>query len=64
MWDAFDGTLRCSYRGYNAVDEVEAALSICFSNDGTKIHAGYKKCLKTFDVNRLNIQHLKLQFTK
>lgn len=22
MWDAFDGKLRCSYRGYDAVDEV------------------------------------------
>lgn len=52
MWDAFDGSLRCSYRGYNAVDEVEAAISICFSNNASQIHAGYKKSIKTFDVER------------
>lgn len=52
MWDAFDGALRCSYRGYNAVDEVEPAISICFSKDALQIHAGYKKSIKTFDIER------------
>jgi hypothetical protein len=52
MWDAFDGALRCSYRGYNAVDEVEPAISVCFSNDGSQIHAGYKKSIKTFYTDR------------
>ncbi|XP_052749562.1 telomerase Cajal body protein 1 homolog [Galleria mellonella] len=52
MWDAFDGSLRCSYRGFNSVDEMEPALSITFSQEGTRIIAGYKKVLRTFDVER------------
>ncbi|CAG4946052.1 unnamed protein product [Parnassius apollo] len=43
MWDAFDGSLRCSYRGFNAVDEMEPALSVTFNIEGTRIIAGYKK---------------------
>ncbi|KAH8381115.1 hypothetical protein KR200_002232 [Drosophila serrata] len=52
MWDAFDGTLRCSYSGYDAVDEVMAAISLGFSADGQRIFAGYKRCIKIFDTNR------------
>ncbi|CAK1543190.1 unnamed protein product [Leptosia nina] len=52
MWDAFDGSLRCSYRGFNAVDEMEPAVSCTFSTDGSRIIAGYKKVLRTFDVER------------
>ncbi|EDW02865.1 GH10930 [Drosophila grimshawi] len=52
MWDAFDGKLRCSYAGYDAVDEVVAAISLAFSQDGQKIYAGYKRCIKIFDTNR------------
>ncbi|KAH8361684.1 hypothetical protein KR084_011624, partial [Drosophila pseudotakahashii] len=52
MWDAFDGTLRCSYRGYDAVDEVMAAISLSFSHDGQKIYAGFKRCIKIFDTSR------------
>lgn len=52
MWDAFDGSLRCSYRGFNAVDEMEPALSVSFTSDGRKIIAGYKKHLRIFDVER------------
>ncbi|KAH8298007.1 hypothetical protein KR018_004391, partial [Drosophila ironensis] len=52
MWDAFDGKLRCSYSGYDAVDEVMAAISLAFSQDGQKIFAGYKRCIKIFDLSR------------
>lgn len=52
MWDAFDGSLRCTYRGFNAVDEMEPALSVTFSVEGSKIIAGYKKVLRSFDVER------------
>lgn len=48
MFDAFDGALRCTYRGYDTVDEVEAALSVCFSRDGSSIIGGYRKSLKVF----------------
>lgn len=50
--DAFDGSIRCSYRGYDAVDEVEAALSLCYSTDGSKIYAGYRKTIKIFATDR------------
>ncbi|BFF93423.1 telomerase Cajal body protein 1 homolog [Drosophila madeirensis] len=52
MWDAFDGKLRCSYSGYDAVDEVMAAISLAFSHDGQKVYAGYKRCIKIFDTSR------------
>ncbi|CAH1636801.1 unnamed protein product [Spodoptera littoralis] len=52
MWDAYDGSLRCSYRGFDAVDQMEPALSVIFSNDGSQIIAGYKKTIRTFDVER------------
>ncbi|XP_016954107.1 telomerase Cajal body protein 1 homolog [Drosophila biarmipes] len=52
MWDAFDGSLRCSYSGYDDVDEVMAAISLAFSNDGLKIYAGYKRCIKIFDTSK------------
>lgn len=48
MWDAYNGEMRCSYRGYNAVDEVESALSLTFSCDGAEVIGGYKKSLKIF----------------
>ena len=51
MWDAFTGELRCSYRGYDDVDEVESAISIIFSNNGEKVIGGYKKTIKIFDTN-------------
>lgn len=51
LWDAFDGKLRCTYRGYNAVDEVDTALSVCFSLDGSQVIAGYKKAVKIFRTN-------------
>ncbi|KAH8404341.1 hypothetical protein KR222_002880, partial [Zaprionus bogoriensis] len=52
MWDAFDGQLRCSYRGYDAVDEVVAAISLAFSHDGQKIYGGYKRSIKIFSTSR------------
>lgn len=51
LWDAYHGDLRCSYRGYNAVDEVESALSVAFSNDGSEVIGGYKKNLKVFKTD-------------
>ncbi|KFB40705.1 AGAP001885-PA-like protein [Anopheles sinensis] len=52
LWDAFTGALRCSYKGYDQYDEVEAALSLTFSPpDGSTIYGGYKKSIKSFDLN-------------
>ncbi|XP_049875134.1 telomerase Cajal body protein 1 homolog [Pectinophora gossypiella] len=52
MWDAFDGSLRCSYRGFNAADEMEPALCVTFTPEANSIIGGYKKFLRTFDVDR------------
>ncbi|KAL7301826.1 hypothetical protein TKK_0005433 [Trichogramma kaykai] len=51
LWDAFTGHLRASYRAYNQVDEVEAAISIQFTNGGNQIWTGFKNALRTFDTN-------------
>lgn len=52
LWDACSGTIRCTYRGYNAVDEVTPAYSLALTNDGGHIWAGYNKGIKVFDVRR------------
>ncbi|CRK98798.1 CLUMA_CG011917, isoform A [Clunio marinus] len=51
MFDAFNGSFRCSYRAYDYADELEAALSLCFSPDGTCIYGGYKKSIKVFTTS-------------
>ncbi|XP_042412338.1 telomerase Cajal body protein 1-like isoform X2 [Zingiber officinale] len=52
LWDASSGQLRCTYRAYDAMDEITAALSISFNTSGSKLFAGYNKSLRVFDVHR------------
>ncbi|KAH9796721.1 WD REPEATS REGION domain-containing protein [Citrus sinensis] len=52
LWDATTGLLRCTYRAYDAVDEITAAFSVAFNPTGTKIFAGYNKSVRVFDVHR------------
>ncbi|XP_068639454.1 uncharacterized protein [Aristolochia californica] len=52
LWDAISGELRCSYRAYDAMDEITAAFSVSFNPSGTKLYAGYNKSLRVFDVHR------------
>ena len=40
------------YTGFYSVDEVEAAYSICFSPDGTKLLSGFNSCVRIFDASR------------
>lgn len=63
LWDAFTGTLRCSYRGYNNVDELEAALSVTFSADGQNIFCGYKKNIKIFSTGRPGREYFEYPIT-
>lgn len=59
--------LRCTYRAYDAMDEITAAFSIAFNPTGTKIFAGYNKTLRAFDVHRPGrdfAQHSTLQKSK
>lgn len=52
LWDACSGTIRCSYRGYNDVDEPTAAYSLAFSPDGSRLLGGYNKSIYVFDVTK------------
>ncbi|KAI6704949.1 hypothetical protein NL676_007911 [Syzygium grande] len=52
VWDATTLQLRCTYRAYDAVDEITAAFSIAFNLAGNKILAGYNKSIRVFDVHR------------
>ncbi|CAL5213439.1 unnamed protein product [Lathyrus oleraceus] len=52
LWDATSGQLRCTYRAYDAMDEITAAFSVAFNPAGTKIFAGYNKCIRIFDLHR------------
>ncbi|KAF3451564.1 hypothetical protein FNV43_RR07659 [Rhamnella rubrinervis] len=52
LWDATSGQLRCTYRAYDAMDEITAAFSIAFNPSGTKIFAGYNKSVRVFDLHR------------
>ncbi|PIN18577.1 Guanine nucleotide-binding protein [Handroanthus impetiginosus] len=52
LWDANSGELRCTYRAYDAMDEITAAISIGFNPNGNKIFAGYNKTIRVFDVHR------------
>ncbi|CAG9773765.1 unnamed protein product [Ceutorhynchus assimilis] len=63
LWDAFTGDLRCSYRGYNAVDELESAMCVTFSADGQNIFSGYKKNVKIFDTGRPGREYTEIPIT-
>ncbi|KAI8567533.1 hypothetical protein RHMOL_Rhmol02G0129900 [Rhododendron molle] len=61
LWDATSGELRCTYRAFDAMDEITAAFSVGFNLAGTKmpvmesekwIFGGYNKSLRIFDVHR------------
>ncbi|XP_039826432.1 telomerase Cajal body protein 1-like isoform X2 [Panicum virgatum] len=52
LWDATSRELRCTYRAYDAMDEITAALSIAFNSTGSKLFAGYNKAMRVFDVHR------------
>ncbi|KAG9159385.1 hypothetical protein Leryth_010941 [Lithospermum erythrorhizon] len=52
LWDAISGQLRCTYRAYDAMDEITAAFSVGFNPLGSKIFAGYNKSIRVFDVHR------------
>ncbi|XP_009768009.1 uncharacterized protein LOC107788521 isoform X2 [Nicotiana tabacum] len=67
LWDATTGQLRCTYRAYDAMDEITAAFSIAFNPAGTKIFAGYNKSVRIFDIHRPGrdfTQHSTLQGNK
>lgn len=50
MWDAFTGQHRATYRAYDHMDEITAALSITFNLTADKIYAGYSGMIRIFDT--------------
>ena len=42
LYDAYDGSIRGTYRCYNHLDEVEAARSVAFDTLGEKLYAGMR----------------------
>ncbi|XP_057544146.1 uncharacterized protein LOC130823530 [Amaranthus tricolor] len=67
LLDSTTGELRCTYRAYDAMDEITSAFSIAFNPTGTKIFAGYNKTLRVFDIHRPGrefTQHSTLQGSK
>ncbi|CAN6986617.1 unnamed protein product [Brassica rapa subsp. trilocularis] len=52
LWDSSSGELRCTYRAYDAMDEITAAFSVGFNPGGNKIFAGYNSSIRVFDLHR------------
>lgn len=49
LWN-LDGTIRCSYLGYNHLDELEAAISLCFNPTGERLYGGYNRMIRGYDL--------------
>ncbi|XP_017755468.1 PREDICTED: telomerase Cajal body protein 1 [Eufriesea mexicana] len=64
LWDAFNGELRATYRAYNQVDEVEAAISIQFIDTAKEVWAGFKNALRIFDMEHPGRQTNTIQFKR
>lgn len=62
LWDAFNGELRATYRAYNQVDEIEAAISIQFIDLAKEVWAGFKNVLRVFEMERPGRQINTIQF--
>lgn len=52
VWDAFYGEVRASFRPYNHLDELTAALSLCFTPDGSQLYCGFDKTVRVFHTER------------
>ncbi len=46
------GELRCTYRAYDAADEVTAAFSLAFDPEGGRLYCGYNRAIRSWDVAR------------
>ncbi|VEU35760.1 unnamed protein product [Pseudo-nitzschia multistriata] len=60
LYDAYDGSIRATYRPYNGLDEMESPTTLCFAESGRKIVTGglrTDRVLHVFDVNRPGREH-------
>uniref|UniRef100_A0AC35UGR4 WD_REPEATS_REGION domain-containing protein n=1 Tax=Rhabditophanes sp. KR3021 TaxID=114890 RepID=A0AC35UGR4_9BILA len=56
IYDCDNEKPKSSLKGINALDELEHAYSLAFSNDGDTLYAGYKNCVRLFDVEKSSKQ--------
>jgi len=60
LYDAYDGSIRATYRPYNGLDEMESPTTLCFVENGQKLVTGglrTDRLLHVFDVNRPGRDH-------
>ncbi|KRX70494.1 Telomerase Cajal body protein 1, partial [Trichinella sp. T6] len=50
------GETRAAFKAINDKDELASALSLVFTNDGRNMYAGFKKCIRQFDLERPGCQ--------
>ncbi|XP_036261772.1 telomerase Cajal body protein 1 [Molothrus ater] len=48
LWDAFDGSLRGSFRAHNHLDEPVAPHSLAFAPDGSRLLGGFDGAVREF----------------
>ncbi|XP_074991166.1 LOW QUALITY PROTEIN: telomerase Cajal body protein 1 [Calonectris borealis] len=52
LWDAFDGTLRGSFRAYSHLEEPVAPHSLAFAPDGSHLLGGFDGAVRVFPTHR------------
>ncbi|XP_075597697.1 telomerase Cajal body protein 1 [Balearica regulorum gibbericeps] len=52
LWDAFDGTLRGSFRAYSHLEELVAPHSLAFAPDGSRLLGGFDGAVRLFPTQR------------
>uniref|UniRef100_A0A8C3NME6 Telomerase Cajal body protein 1 n=1 Tax=Geospiza parvula TaxID=87175 RepID=A0A8C3NME6_GEOPR len=52
LWDAFDGSLRGSFRAHNHLDEPVAPHSLAFTPDGSRLLGGFDGAVREFPTER------------
>uniref|UniRef100_A0A663FIE9 Telomerase Cajal body protein 1 n=1 Tax=Aquila chrysaetos chrysaetos TaxID=223781 RepID=A0A663FIE9_AQUCH len=52
LWDAFDGTLRGSFRAYSHLEEPVAPHSLAFAPDGSQLLGGFDGAVRLFPTHR------------
>lgn len=57
LWDAFDGTLRGSFRAYNHLEEPVAPHSLSFTPDGSRLLGGCDGSIRIFPTQRPGRSH-------
>ncbi|KIH57088.1 WD domain, G-beta repeat protein [Ancylostoma duodenale] len=60
LWDEC-GARFSSYRGINHLDELSAAYSVAFSNDGEQLYGGYDSFIRIWDTSRPGRQHTSIK---